>query len=394
MRDWRNDPATDRQRSFARALGASIPDGATKGQASDIIDRAEIEADKGPATQKQLDEAAELGITIPPGTTRGGAKPLIYEAYRIKGEKDREQARQESMQMYGYLLSDEEAIAAQKPSGPYGQFISSNGGRTLCHAMPGTYHQSYFVDPETGRFRFPKYNHDKTYLVKIKDSTPYRQNYWTDAGLSKEEREAYTLRDFEQEYHCFELEVETFERFLTKPGNPYLKELKPIRDVLYKIEALIEALHFGEFCFLDEQVEKIMLKHGYVFKRDILSSEDKFSILNDLSMPCLRDLARPHGIKLGGKKIELRQRLIDSGIDFEFDSCYVASPSLMTRYAEVINGYVSEIKKNAKRFHPLYHVDIWDMAKDGGDYTAIELKIDAIMKTEYWLKMMDPRQHW
>lgn len=37
---WRNDPATYRQRSFAAELGLDLPEGCTKGEASDLIDDA------------------------------------------------------------------------------------------------------------------------------------------------------------------------------------------------------------------------------------------------------------------------------------------------------------------------------------------------------------------
>jgi hypothetical protein len=34
---WRGDPPTDRQLSYARTLGISVPRGATKGEVSDMI---------------------------------------------------------------------------------------------------------------------------------------------------------------------------------------------------------------------------------------------------------------------------------------------------------------------------------------------------------------------
>lgn len=38
--DWRSDPATDKQKSYARGLGIRIPRGTTKGELSDLISQA------------------------------------------------------------------------------------------------------------------------------------------------------------------------------------------------------------------------------------------------------------------------------------------------------------------------------------------------------------------
>lgn len=37
---WRRDPPTDRQLAYAQSLGIVVPEGATKGQVSDMIERA------------------------------------------------------------------------------------------------------------------------------------------------------------------------------------------------------------------------------------------------------------------------------------------------------------------------------------------------------------------
>lgn len=312
---------------------------------------------------------------------------MLHEAYRRKSEKERAEQQRELLRIYSFVLSDEEAAAAKKTTGPYGRIISSHSGPRLCHARKGTFDSSYFTDPQTRRFCFPKYKHDNKYLVKIRDTTNHREDHWV--GFTREEKSQYTLRDFEENAYGFDLEVDPFSAFAAKAGNPYLGELKPLRADLEFAEELIDSFHFEEFCFLDEKSERVLVKHGYVFQRDIVSGEDKKTVMEDLSMASLRELARPHGIKLGGRKAELRQRLIDSGVEFDLPSCYVASPKLMAWYAGMVNGYVSEIKKNAARFHPIYHQNIWSEADGGGEYNAVEIKLDAIRKTEYWLEMME-----
>lgn len=57
--------------------------------------------------------------------------------------------------------------------------------------------KSYFLDPDTNRFKFPKYNKDnKGFLVEIKDITNYKEYYFDD--YSKAERERFSFEDFEK----------------------------------------------------------------------------------------------------------------------------------------------------------------------------------------------------
>lgn len=397
MSDWRSEPATDRQRAFARSLGTSIPDKATKGQASDIIDRAQAIADKGPATDNQRVAAAELGVDIPKRTTRGDAKRILRDAKRKVWDAQQEERIKKLEQIYGsrndpppdFILPPKANPVPIKPDrkGFIAKFLTSKSALPTGHrAKSGTFDRSYFVDDKTGGFCFPKYKHDKKYLVKIKDETPYRDLYWS--HLDREEKASFSLRTFEEEQHCFDLEVDSFDTFVEKPGNQYLGDLKPIRKDLMIVEELIGSLHDGELCFLDEKTEKLLVKHGMVCKRDIVSEQDKQTLLKDLTATTLKDIARKNELKTSGSKADLLQRVIESGAEIEFDACYVASPKLMEWYDSLINGYLFEIRKNLERFHPLYHEDAWRSA-EGGGFDAVDIKLDRVRRSRYWLSMMD-----
>ncbi len=78
--DWQLDPATDRQISFAKSLGLTIPTDATKGKASDLISKAIEQRDNRPATSTQRDEAEKFSVEIPRRATFAEANALIRDA--------------------------------------------------------------------------------------------------------------------------------------------------------------------------------------------------------------------------------------------------------------------------------------------------------------------------
>ena len=78
--DWRQDQATERQISYARVLGVTIPPNATKGQASDIISKGVQRRDVADATDVQRDEAKLLGVQVPKRATVAEASSIIRGA--------------------------------------------------------------------------------------------------------------------------------------------------------------------------------------------------------------------------------------------------------------------------------------------------------------------------
>ena len=78
--NWRQDQATERQISYARVLGVTIPPNATKGQASDIISKGVQRRDTADATDVQWDEAKSLGVQIPKRATVAEASSIIRGA--------------------------------------------------------------------------------------------------------------------------------------------------------------------------------------------------------------------------------------------------------------------------------------------------------------------------
>ena len=92
---WRSEPVSDSQRAVLEDLGLEVP--ATKGEASDILDRefgsdgggggggggeAESSADwrEEPASAAQLNLAKDLGLSVPQGATKGQLSDMLDKA--------------------------------------------------------------------------------------------------------------------------------------------------------------------------------------------------------------------------------------------------------------------------------------------------------------------------
>lgn len=108
--DWRNDPATDKQKEKLRFFGCTWDEGITKGQASDALDQCAQQLPQRnaewydrPATPDQIEQLKAYGVEIEQRLTYEDAKELIEES-----EPD-ETPEQEYLE---YLSSDEGMIDA------------------------------------------------------------------------------------------------------------------------------------------------------------------------------------------------------------------------------------------------------------------------------------------
>lgn len=253
------------------------------------------------------------------------------------------------------------------------------------HARAGTFDVEEFINPKTGRFQFPKYKHNQRYLVKIVDQTDYRGDIWD--NLDSDEKRDFSLHDFELEFCSADIEVDDFETFFNNTSNQYLGDLKVLCGNFELIDELLYAMESDELCCLDDKVEKSLTDGGYVYIRDFVCPQDKRQWYDSFTMPVLKELAKQKGLKLGGKKADLVDRMVESGYQFDFPQAYVPSPKFYEWLDAVADGYIAEIQKNAKRFHPLYHEDIWLAVEDSG-LDIIGDKVKAILATKYWESML------
>jgi len=84
--DWRNDPATEKQKEKLRFFGCTWDEGITKGQASDALDdcigkfpETQQAWLNRPATPEQLEELKSYGEELEDSLTYGEAKELLHD---------------------------------------------------------------------------------------------------------------------------------------------------------------------------------------------------------------------------------------------------------------------------------------------------------------------------
>lgn len=250
------------------------------------------------------------------------------------------------------------------------------------HAKPNTFDKSYFVNPKTGNFQFPKYKHDNRFLIKITDETEYDYFDYLDA----EERREYELEDFEEDLCCPEVEVESFNSLFEKKSSKHLKPLEQLKNHWPVVEKLI-TLEDGEFAIFPEHSSLIenLLKNSYLFEQMIISDRDKDAYFSLHKIGELRGACKKEGIKGGKNKQEIITNMIESEKIFCLSKAVIPSPGFMSWFEGLVELYISDIRNNADRFHPLYLEDIWVRTSEDADIPILEEKIQAILESEYWL---------
>ena len=100
--DWRNDPATEKQKEKLHFFGCTWDEGITKGQASDAIDECiknfperEKSYQDRPATEQQRSKLRGFGKRPRATLTYGRAKELIEECETSDWEKEIEEIEKE-----------------------------------------------------------------------------------------------------------------------------------------------------------------------------------------------------------------------------------------------------------------------------------------------------------
>jgi hypothetical protein len=314
MTDWQNEPATERQRGYARDLGVTIPNGATKAEASDLISA---------------------------------------------------------------------AMAASRSSRPHNSIAQATafGSSDHVHAKRGTFDESYFFHPETKRFRFPKYKHEKRFLVRIRDHTDYRSEFWAD--LDAEERREYSMLDFEMAFCGPELEVEGLETLFYKSTAKHLEPLSVLRGQWGILQSLLE---IKDDWFIADHESRVIqtLIDGYLLTRCPSSFEDKLKYFGQFNATELRRVAKAAGVQPGRNKQETIDRMIVSELSFDLPPAVVPHPRLYEWFSNLVELYVDDIKANADRFHPLYIPEIWEAALDANDCPLVETAIKEVIESRYW----------
>ena len=397
MSNWRDDPATDRQREYAKDLDITIPLNATKGEASDLITAAKEKSDMNGETieivvgnnksfgTRFLDTSAGIIASI---AWIIGAIVCITGIYRLFND----------MIISGVLLILCSLVIiylgtkwkrSRKRTYFEGNRRLSIKAQEPKHAISRTFDESYFRNPRTGNFQFPKYMHDNKHLVKIIDTTDYQNEFWD--YLDSEERKEYTLSNFEEDFDSssLDLEVESFDKLFYKTSKFHLKPLEYLHGHWSIVELLMTCSDDSWITIdPDSKPMRQLLTDSYLFERVVASDEDKLSYFQSFKVNQLQKACKIAGIKPGKLKQETIDRMIESRKDFALSKAVIAAPKFTEWFTNLVNLYIKEIRRNADRFHPLYHEEIWNCAKEQTNVPVVEEAIEKVIQSRYWLSRL------
>jgi len=258
-------------------------------------------------------------------------------------------------------------------------------------AKDGTFDKTYFINPDTNKFQFPKYNKDNNrFLVQIKDITNYKETYFD--GYDKKEKDNFSFEDFEQTFFPPELEIESFEDFLENlKSNNFDKQLgKEASLTLFTDfeDFLNENDYDGEPISLNINLAEKINECGYIK----ISSEKitQVDYLANLSILELTNLCKSNNIEPYKTKKAILNQLSDVSIDIPY---VFATPTqdLKNYFLKFIELYTSELKKNADRFHPLYIETILEETSLSNDNEKISQVFKNELKSEYWKNRLEER---
>ena len=133
---------------------------------------------------------------------------------------------------------------------------------------------------------------------------------------------------------------------------------------------------------------KRLLDDRYLFQCNIASDKDKLHYFQSFKVTDLKQACKKVGVKTGKSKQETIDRMIESKKTFNLPIAVIPAPAFIEWFNGLVDFYISEIRRNADRFHPLYHEEIWDNASGQTYILAVENAIDAIKQSPYWLKRL------
>lgn len=256
-------------------------------------------------------------------------------------------------------------------------------GNEYTKAVEDSYDASYFTDEDTGLFRFPNYNKSPKGLVKIKDVTRYKEDYFT--FLDSGQKKAYTIDQFEYHFSAPVLEVQDFPGFLEKlPPSCFnqgishgqVMELFDEYDDFLKGDSEADAY----FNYWHEQPEALTL--GLVTLVDTTAMTPA-ELWNELSGEDLEKNCTANGIALSRRRDTMIKRLVEKNIPFPYRAL---QPTELLRecYHSFVDLYIQDIRQHTDHFHPLYFQPLWEEVERSCDNSLASKKAEEIGMAPYW----------
>jgi hypothetical protein len=250
-------------------------------------------------------------------------------------------------------------------------------------AVPGTYDESFFTDPQTGKFRFPAYNPLFKGMISIKDESKYKQMYFT--RLSAKETLAFTMDDFERNFDIPWFTTEKFSDFMDRlPESAFDKGISK-ENVLYLFKKLQRFIN-------DEEIEKY-----YIFEKDKSTDALRIGLLlpfdtgsikprelwGEVHTFTLRDICKANDIPTTSKRETMLERILQRNPDFPFN-VVVPAPLLKETWLSFVDFYLNDIRENIDRLHPLYFEPVWEMVMDTNYGKSFKNRVQKLINSRYW----------
>lgn len=266
-------------------------------------------------------------------------------------------------------------------------------------AKPGSFDESHFVNPKTGKFRFPKYRSPRNALVKVVDTASYREDIWPD--LDPEEKRSFSIQAFECHFMGAEIEVDEFFETLSKAANPVFAKWPFLKRKGKELQALWWALEDeqnGEnpdespYVFADSSVAKQLLKHGFLQEVPQVSGQKSGDrdreYLGRLTVPALKALCEKHGQKPVGRKADLVARLLGIRDQLELPPVVRTTDRFDALLEELRDAYVQDVRESIDSWHPAVIEDVWEMVATDACDDGVEARARRILKEPYWAERL------
>lgn len=263
-------------------------------------------------------------------------------------------------------------------------------------AVTGSFDRSPFVNPKTGGFCYPKYKSPTSAVVKIKDSTNYREDFTT---LSDADDSCDPMLVFELELSgaTLDLELSSFEDVFDSIVRraelfPKLRGLgSDLLSLATDPDSQAEEnpdLPKG-FHLLDENDRQIfdagMFQTCPVEPGSELDKLVRKASIKSFNVENLKKICDENKLSKSGKKDELIERIL--AIEANFQSMplvKVNSRKLNSLLDLMADAYVDDIRSSIDNWHPHFIKHVWSAAKDWTDCEIVDRKIDAILAKPYW----------
>jgi len=253
------------------------------------------------------------------------------------------------------------------------------------YAKPGSYDESYFINPKTGKFKLPRYRHQARFMVEINDETDYKDGFLADC-YDKHERDRYGMMDFEYDAeNTIYLNVDEFSTIFNKRHKKKLGEYSQFSGHYEYIERYFYIVIEPGLKENKKPTDQFLIDKGYlVEKKDSFDNEKAKRVMFRMLHKELTLVCDQYHIK-HEKKADMIENLLNLGYVPEQFKVVTVSQKFTDDIGAMVDIYIDDIRANLERFHPMYIPFAWESVLDiSREVPILEDKINEVISSNYW----------